>query len=169
MSRPPELRHLVSVPAGASRVLATDLEGCDIAGRARTLRVAIPGRWSLLLFLGSRCDGCLPFWTLAGAPEECGLEPQDTVAIVTRGPKDERPDALAALMDGAPAGICGLLMADAAWKAYRVLGAPFFVLLDGTGVATEGVAWSVGQLTSDVARVRRRPAGEAEHGPSARR
>jgi hypothetical protein len=185
MSQPPELRHLVAVPTGAPRLAAVDLEGCDVDRRSQTLRVAAPGHWTLLIFLGSSCDGCLPFWRLAGRPERCGLEPQDAVAIVTRGPARERPRALAALMGGAdgspqgsppgsapgsqPGGPPDLIMSDAAWTAYRVHGAPFFVLLDGVTVVTEGVAWSVEQLASDLARARRRPGGEAQRSPSARR
>ena len=156
MAHPPDLGHLVAVPTGVAPLPASDVSGCDLAGRRRTLRLAAPGRWTLLLFLGSHCDGCLPFWTVARAPEACGLEPGDAAFVVTHDPADEEPVALATLMGGDLAEASELLvMSDAAWRAYRVLGPPFFVLLDGAGVATEGVAWSVDQVAADVARVRR--------------
>jgi hypothetical protein len=171
----PDLEHLVPVPTGTSRLPAVDVEGWDLAGTRRTVRVASPGRWTLLLFLGSHCDGCAPFWKLPGRAEECGLGPNDAVIVVTRGPKDEQPEALAtitgtaALADRPARAPGGLVMSDGAWAAYRVHGAPFFVLLDGVSVVSEGVAWSVGQVSADVARARLRAAGEAGKGPRARR
>jgi hypothetical protein len=167
----PELRHLVPVPTGARALPAVDIDGVDIEGRPQTLRVAQPGRWTLLVFVGSHCDGCLPFWKLAGAPAQCGLAPRDTIALVSRGPSNERPDALAALMatwHGSRSAL-GLIMSDTAWRDYRVHGAPFFVLLDGVEVTTEGVAWSAEQLASDVGRARARPAQDAPAHPRARR
>ncbi len=163
---------MVAVPTGAPRLPASDVEGRDLTGHRRTLRLASPGRWTLLLFLGSNCDGCLPFWTVPRTPTVCGLEPDDEAVVVTRGPDEEEPEALAAMI-GAPAGgdpadadVSQLLVMSAeAWRIYRVHGAPFFVLLDGAGVATEGVAWSVEQLAADVARARRPGAGEAARGP----
>lgn len=152
-----------------------DIEGWDLAGTRRSVRVASPGRWTLLLFLGSHCDGCAPFWKFPGRPEECGLGPGDVVIVVTRGPKDEHPEVLATIMgtatgaDGPARASGGLVMSDAAWAAYRVHGAPFFVLLDGVSVVSEGVAWSVEQVFADAARARLRAAGEAGQGPRARR
>ena len=166
----PELRDVVAVPSGEQRLPASDVEGWDLTGRRRTLRLAAPGHWTLLLFLGSHCDGCLPFWTVPRAPAACGLEPQDASVVVTRGPAEEEADALAALMGGDPAGASELLvMSAAAWRTYRVQGPPFFSLLDGVRVATEGVAWSLEQVASDVARARRPDAGEAAARPRVRR
>jgi hypothetical protein len=152
---------VVAVPTGTPRIPASDVEGWDLAGRRRTLRLASAGHWTLLLFLGTHCDGCLPFWTVPRTPEACGLEAQDTAIAVTHGPDDEEPEALAALVGGDPADASELLfMSDAAWRTYRVHGPPFFVLVDGVEVASEGVAWSVDQVAADVARVRRpRPDG----------
>lgn len=185
MAQRPDLRHLVAVPTGAPPLPAADIEGQDLLGRERVLHTASPGRWTLLLFLGTRCDGCLPFWSLAGAPERSGLSLQDASVVVTRGAADEEPEALAALLDAGlverlrssegahppepPSLSDALIMSDMAWPSYRVHGAPFFVLLDGVRVVSEGVAWTVEQVASDVARARRRAAGEAEQGPRVRR
>src|SRR5579875_4033106 len=181
MPERPRLEHLVAVPTGSPGAPATDVEGWDLDGRVRTLRVASPGRWTLLVFLGARCDGCRPFWSVAGAPTAVGLSARDEVVVVTRGPKEEDPAELAELAGppepaappGAPERSCrtagALVMSDAAWRAYRVHGPPFFVLLDGVKVVVEGVLWSLEQLAADVARARRRGPGEAGRRRSARR
>jgi hypothetical protein len=118
-----------------------------------------------VLFLTSHCDGCGPFWRLPLAREDCGLDPQVAAVVVARDPRDEEPDALAALTGVEPASASGfLVMSGTAWRTYRVHGPPFFVLVDGVTVATEGVAWSVEQVVSDVARARRRAAGDAGGG-----
>lgn len=149
---------MVAVPVGVRRLPASDVDGSDLEGRPRTLRLAAAGHWTLLLFLGSRCDGCLPFWASLPGPTACGLEPRDAVVAVTRGPGDEEPSAVAALAGHHRADASGLVvMSDAAWRAYRVLGPPFFVLVDGVEVVTEGVAWSVEQVAAEVTRARRRP------------
>jgi hypothetical protein len=147
---------VVAVPAGVRRLPASDVEGSDLDGRPLALRLASAGHWTLLLFLGSRCDGCLPFWTPPPTAAACGLEPQDAVVVVTRGPGDEEVGAIAAIVGRRPVDAPGLvIMSDAAWRSYRVLGPPFFVLVDGVEVVTEGVAWTVEQLAADVARARR--------------
>ena len=166
----PELSHVVAIPTGNPRLPAYDVEGWDLWGRDRTVRVASPGSWTLLLFLGSHCDGCQPFWALPLSPSACGLEPMDAVVIVTRGPRRERADVLAALMgEGLAEMPHALVLSDSAWLRYRVHGAPFFVLLDGACVVSEGVAWSVEQLASDVVRARRRQRGQADGAHRARR
>lgn len=165
---------MVAVPTGTPRLPASDVEGWDLTGRRRTLRLASPGRWTLLFFLGSHCDGCLPFWAVPRTPAACGLEPGDAAVVVTRGPEEEEPEVLAAMLGAPPAGHPAdaselLVMSSEAWRTYRVHGAPFFVLLDGSVVATEGVAWSVEQVAADVARARRPAARGAARGPRVRR
>jgi len=162
---------VVAVPTGAPRLAASDVEGWDLTGRRRTVGLTTPGLWTLLFFLGSHCDGCLPFWTVSRSRESCGLEPEDRVVVVTRGPRREEPAALVELVaasmrgDAAAAASGTLVMSSSSWDAYRVLGPPFFVLVDGVAVVTEGVAWSVEQVAADVARARRREAGEAGRRP----
>ncbi|HVC13861.1 MAG TPA: hypothetical protein VND62_03285 [Acidimicrobiales bacterium] len=169
MADRPELERLVAVPTGAHPRAAVDVDGWDLGGRPKYLRLTAPGCWTLLLFLGAHCDGCLPFWAVPGAPASCGLAPQDVAAVVTRGPAHEALDRLAILTADHPEAADGLVMSDAAWLAYGVLGAPFFVLLDGTAVVTEGVAWSHEQVAADVGRARRRGGREADGSPRARR
>ena len=161
---------MVAVPSGSPRLRALDVEGWDLLGARRAVQLASPGSWTLVLFLGSHCDGCEPFWSLPKTPVACGLEPQDAAVIVTRGPHHERPDALRAMASGGLAGVPGaVVMSDSAWVRYRVHGAPFFVLVDGAWVVSEGVAWSVEQVALDVGRARRRDGGQADAAPLARR
>ncbi len=166
----PDLRRVVAVPTGSPRLPALDVDGWDLAGRRCTAHLASPGSWTLLLFLGSHCDGCQPFWALPRAPTACGLEAHDAAIVVTRGPQRERPEVLAALMGEGLAEVPdAVVMSDSAWVRYRVHGAPFFVLLDGVCVVSEGVAWSVEQVAVDVGRARRRADGEAGGALPARR
>jgi hypothetical protein len=166
----PDLRHLVAVPAGDRRLPAIDVDGWDLWGRGRTVRLSSPGSWTLLLFLSSHCDGCEPFWGVPRVPTTCGLETHDAAIVVTRGPQHERPQALVSLMGKGLAEVPdALVMSDSAWVRYGVHGAPFFVLLDGVCVVSEGVAWSVEQVASDVGRAKGRRDGRASGARHARR
>ncbi len=100
----------------------------------------------LLCFLHVRCDGCEEFWRGlqdATAPEV----PADvSVVVVTKGPGSVDPAEVkrAALgVDEVP-----VVMSDQAWDDYRVLGYPFFVLIDSQGGKVIGE--SVGFGWSDV-------------------
>lgn len=150
----PDLRHLVQVPDGVGEraTPATDLEGADLFGAPAAVRVDDAPR-TLLLFLSSQCDGCRPFWPAAAEPGSLGLSPGDAIAVVAR---DAGPEDRAALARLAPAEVA-VVLSEAAWSAYRVAGAPFFVLVDraAAAVATEGVAWSVPQVAADVRRAHR--------------
>jgi hypothetical protein len=171
----PELRDVVTVPTGGTPLPASDVDGRDLTGRRCTLRLTSPGEWTLLLFLSAHCDGCAPFWTVPRAPTSCGLEPGDVAVVVTRDPADEDEETLATLSgEGDPVSestepVVSLVMSSSAWRTYRVHGPPFFVLVDGASVATEGVAWSLEQVAADVARARRRGTGEAQGHPRVRR
>jgi hypothetical protein len=152
---PPTLERLVSVPSrrpGSERP-APDVDGVDWSGAPCRLRLLTTGPPWLLLFLGSRCDGCHPFWSAASRTETLGLGPEEAVAIVTRPPPLEDPVGLRALV---PAAGVTLLLSDTAWTDYRVQGPPFFTLVDAGRVVTEGVAWSVEYVAAEVSRARRR-------------
>lgn len=155
-ARPP-LERLVSVPSRrpGTPARAAGIEGVDGTGTRLRVRLTGAGRPSLLLFLGAACDGCLPFWPAVVDPESLGLAPGDGVVVVTRAPPHEDP---ARLRTAVPTGArpATLVLSDAAWRDYRVQGPPFFVLVEGGIVVTEGVAWSVGQVAEDVRRARRK-------------
>ena len=157
--RPPDLAGLVPVPTYRDRPAtpSSDIAGVDLAGDPRTVPVVATGRWSLLLFLSSGCDGCVGLWDALGDPVASGLVSTETAVAVTRDPDEEDVASLSAL---APPSAC-VVLSTAAWAAYRVQGAPFFALVDGRApgsstVATEGVAWGVSQIAADVRRARGR-------------
>jgi hypothetical protein len=68
-----------------------------------------------------------------------------------------REDVAELRLRAGAAGAARVVLSSAAWEAYSVLGPPFFVLVDGSSgrVASEGVAWSVEQVVSDVGRATR--------------
>lgn len=154
--------------------VAVDVVGVDVGGRPHRVPVLETGRWTLLIFLATTCDGCQPLWDALGDPVACGLATDELVVTITRDPGEEDPLAVRRL---APA-VATIVMSTATWSAYRVQGPPFFALVDGSPgavaadggstrpgvlvpvrVATEGVAWSVGQVAADVRRARARRAG----------
>ncbi|MHB1583965.1 MAG: hypothetical protein ACYCU7_00315 [Acidimicrobiales bacterium] len=147
---PPSLEHLVAVPTYRDRpsTEAADLSGTDLSGRPVSVEVTAAGRLTLLLFLSSTCDGCRPLWEAAAEPARWGLPAGGAVVAVTREAED-----VAALRRLAPPGTV-LVASEGAWGAYGAQGAPFFALVDGGRhrVVTEGVAWAVAQVASDVRR-----------------
>lgn len=103
------------------------------------------------MFLSSSCDGCQELWEAFGAAEGSPIPSDLTTVVVTRGPALEAPDNVAHLGGGA-----SVVMSDDAWSDYGVHAGPFFVLVDGVAgrVASEGVAWSLEQITGAVAAAR---------------
>lgn len=186
MSRPsdgpgnrPALHHLVSVPNRSERQPARDISGTTLSGALVHLPLAVPGRWTLLLFLGSRCQACTSFWGAAFTPTVLGIHPSDHLLVVTRSSELEEPLVVGRLLEageraardgagdhllpgavGAGGGLLpgaaapDVVMSSDAWPSYGVQGPPFFSLVHGLVVATEGVAWSVDQVRTDVARRR---------------
>lgn len=150
----PALGRLVSVPGrrpGADAA-ASDVEGLDLLGTPVRLRVD-GERPSLLLFLGTSCDGCLPFWAACADPRALGLDPCDDVVVVIRAAsREDRAELRRLLPDGDARPT--LVLSASAWAAYRVQGPPFFALVHRRRVVTEGVAWSAEQVAEDVGRAR---------------
>jgi len=145
---------LVPVPTfrGEPSTPASDLSGVDPTGRPLEVRVlGVPG-WHLVLFLSSGCEGCAEWWTARTDSHALGLSAGDAVIVVTKDPGDEDVATIGRLS----AGSGPVVMSSAAWRAYRVHGPPFFVLVDGRDarVATEGVAWGVEHLAGFVRQAR---------------
>jgi len=107
--------------------------------------------WTLLMFLSTSCDGCQELWDAFGAPETSPIPKDLRTVVVTRGPALEAPDNVARLCGGA-----SVVMSDDAWSDYGVHAGPFFVLVDGVAaqVASEGVAWSLEQITGAISAAR---------------
>ena len=147
----PRLEHLVSVPTRPAGGTAADVEGVDLSGARCRLPLGTDRRRTVLLFLGTSCDGCRPFWLAAGAPGALGLAPGDGVVVVARPAPPEDLCLLRSLAK-ADRGPGAVVLSDAAWRDYRVQGPPFFALVEEGRVTTEGVAWSVQQVEADVRR-----------------
>ena len=145
------LRPIPSRPtAGAggrdleARWSAADIVGVTPAGAPIEIRVGRSDRPLLVAFLATRCDGCAEFWQGFGGEGGGGLPASVSAVVVTRGPDFVAPEEVARVAGavvGAP-----VVMSDQAWGDYRVLGYPFFVLVDpasGTVIGeTVGFGWS---------------------------
>jgi len=180
---PAVLDGLVAVPTfrGSPSTSAADISGLDPYGNPVEITVVGSGHRTLVLFLSSTCQGCAPAWGVLNDPESCGLATDDVIVAVTRQAPQEDAAAVGRLsLPGAR-----VVMSDAAWRAYRVQGAPFFALVGGDGrrhsgtrlphpvgdlgpkVMTEGVVWGIAQLAADVCRaIRPEPRPEPNGPPS---
>lgn len=151
----PALDGLVPVPTYRDRPATTalDVSGVDLHGTPISVLVVGSGHWTLLLFLSSRCDGCLDLWRALDDPPGAGLATNEEVIAVTR--ELEAEDAEELLRLASPS--ARTVSSSEAWRNYRVQGPPFFVLVDGTAnrVVTEGVAWGPGQVGDHLRLVRR--------------
>ncbi|MGO8873735.1 MAG: hypothetical protein ACLQPH_20515 [Acidimicrobiales bacterium] len=145
------LRPIPSVASGgpvtggeSDRWPAAHLVGVTPSGSIIEVAVDRFDRPILLAFLATRCDGCAEFWQgfTRGAP----TGPPASVApvVVTRGPDSVAPSEVARLaagLEGVP-----VIMSDSVWTEYRVLGYPFFVLVDPRSRTvigeTVGFGWS---------------------------
>lgn len=153
----PRLGRLAAVPVRtAARRPASAISGTDLSGQPTERRLTSAGAWTLLLFLSSHCDGCAPFWAVPRSA--LGLVPAagDALVVVSHDSEREDADAVSRWTRAATDPV-DVVMASAAWRAYGVLGPPFFVLVEGPEVATEGVAWSAEQVAADVRRARAAP------------
>ena len=139
------LKPIPTGPADARRALpAHDIEGVTPQGSRFQLRVDVLDQLVLLAFLHIKCDGCDAFWR--GFADESGEALPDSVSvvIVTKGP--ESIDAAEVIRVAVGIDQYPVVMSDVAWTDYRVLGYPFFVLVDASSRAivceTVGFGWS---------------------------
>jgi hypothetical protein len=140
------LRRLTPIPTYRDHPATTphDVAGVDPAGRLVHLSILERTDPVLLLFLSSNCQGCLDLWH--GLDQlRAGLPAMLDLAVITRGPDHENPEAIAEL--GRAEGGFPIVMSTAAYADYQVRGPPFLVVVDGTRVRTEGVAWGIEETT----------------------
>ncbi len=120
------------IPAGPvqsrNRLPAHDLNGVTPQGSTIEIRLDGFDQLLLLAFLHTECDGCDEFWR--GFADGGGWTLPDalSVVIVTKGPESVDASTVA----GVAAGVrrYPVVMSDVAWANYRVLGYPFFILVD---------------------------------------
>ena len=143
---------------GGGRRRAADLSGTNLAGDVVAVRVTHVPRDTVLLFLSSGCTTCAAFWEALRQPQQLRLPEAARLVVITRGPEDESPSALARLV---PTGTT-MVMSDEAWSAYDVAGTPYVVHVDGgsgrvkgegTGTNWEQVAGLLAQATGDLTYV----------------
>ena len=150
--RPPDIRHLIQVPSflGHRPAVVGPIRGSTPSGTSVTYEVTNVA-WTLLVFLSTSCDGCQELWDAFADPERSPIPGDLQTVVVTRGPSLEAPDNVARLC-----GAASVVMSDDAWFDYGVHTGPFFVLVDGSAaeVASEGVAWSLDQITGAIATAR---------------
>jgi hypothetical protein len=131
--------------ARAGAPVAHDLVGPTPWGDAVRLALAPGGPSTLLAFLTSGCTLCQALWDGMRAAAT-DLPGGGRVVAVTRDPSLESPGRLRELApEGTP-----VVMSSAAWEAYEVPGAPYFVYVDGPSgrVHGEGAATSWDQVRS---------------------
>lgn len=110
---------------------AADILGVSPSGDRIEVRVAddepAPDSRLLLAFLNTDCDGCEEFWHGLRDPDALGLPPGTSAVVVTKGPGSLSPQTVNASAAGVRVPV---VMSDQVWTDYRVLGYPFFVLVD---------------------------------------
>ena len=134
-----------------------DVVGVDPGGAPCRIEVMEAAAPVVLLFLSAACLGCRDLWE-GLADLHAGLAGAARLAVVTRGPGDEDPAAIAALAGDAPDALgVAVVMSTAAFTDYRVAGPPFLVVAAADAVLTESVAWGLDQ-TLQVSLAALRPA-----------
>jgi len=136
------LRRLTPIPTYRDHPATTphNVAGVDPSGAPLHVPILERAEPMLLLFLSSTCQGCLDLWHGLDVLR-AALPPALDLAVVTRGADHEDAAAIAEL--GQSAGGFPVVMSTAAYADYRVAGPPFLVVVDGTRVRTEGVAWGI--------------------------
>lgn len=131
-----------------------DLAGVGVDDDALTVRVTGVEHRTLIAFLSGTCLTCQRFWDAFRKPARLGLPRDVRLVVVTKGPDQESPAAVA---DLAPEAV-PVVMTNAAWLSYDVPGSPYFVLVDGrsgtvqgegTGIDWDQVKGLLTQVTDD--------------------
>jgi hypothetical protein len=134
-----DVRPGVSLPRGDEASAAVDdLVGVDPWGDPISIAVVGAAHRTLLVFLSSGCLTCQDFWQAFSQPGDLGLRADVRPIIVVKGAAQE---SLARVQELAPSDV-PVVATDAAWQAYGIPVAPYFVLVDGTNerVLGEGAA-----------------------------
>jgi hypothetical protein len=133
------------VPKRPSRS-ASDLVGVSPTLDAVGIAVTGVEQFTLLAFLSSGCGSCLDFWDAFREQGPIEIPGDARLVCVTKDPAEE---SVAHIQRLAPTGV-PTVMSSAAWTAYDVPVAPFFVLVDGPSgeVVGEGAANEWGHVQS---------------------
>jgi hypothetical protein len=123
-----------SSPASTAFRPAADLLGVTPSGEGAVVAVVGAPQQILLAFLSSGCSSCRRFFDDLAVPGRVALPADVRLVVVTKGPAEESPSAVAAM---APPGQT-VVMSSEAWLNYEVPGSPYFVLVDGPAAGVLG-------------------------------
>ena len=125
---------------------AADIAGVTPAGDAVSIAVLGTRHLTLLAFLSSGCSTCHGFWDAWRDDAPIDVPGDARLVIVTKDPSAESVSSIHRL---APRTV-PVVMSTAAWEAYDVPVAPFFVLVDGANgnLVGEGAASNWEQVVS---------------------
>ncbi len=146
LSDPEFVSGLRPIPAGSEESPApwpaSDIFGVSPSGDAIEVRLDDDEGRLLLAFLNTDCDGCEEFWRGLQDPDATGIPAGTSVIVITKGPENLASDDVRASAAGIRVPV---VMGDQAWVDYRVLGYPFFVLVDRASKVvvgeTVGLGW----------------------------
>lgn len=146
--------EISSAPSPGDAVAPSGRTAADIVGEAPggdALGVGVSGveHDTFLAFLSSGCETCASFWS-AFASDDLAVPGDARLVVVTKGPEQESPAAVAEL---APDGVT-VVMSSAAWRDYEVPGSPYFVHVEGPSgtVMGEGTGLNWGQVSDLLVR-----------------
>jgi hypothetical protein len=129
---PAFLAGLRPIPAGSPGTpapwSAADIVGVSPSGDPMEIRIDGGAGHLLLAFLNTDCDGCEEFWRGFRDPDALGLPFGVSSIVITKGPGSLSSAEVALSANGIER--VPVVMSDQAWIDYRVLGYPFFVLVD---------------------------------------
>lgn len=145
-SDPEFLAGLRPIPAGSVDTPApwpaSDIIGVSPSGDPIEIRVADHEGQLMLAFLNTDCDGCEEFWRGLEDPVATGVPTGTSVVAVTKGPESLSSDEVRTSAAGIRVPV---VMSDQVWIDYRVLGYPFFVLVNRASKLvvgeTVGLGW----------------------------
>jgi hypothetical protein len=116
----------VSAPRRTEAMSVPDAIGGETLD-GEVLALSLLGQDTLIAFLSSGCTTCQEFWTaFRGTPD---LPAGARLVVVTKGPDEESPSALAQRRPAA----APVLMSSEAWEAFGVPGSPYFAYVDAHG------------------------------------
>ena len=136
----------VAPPAATQRRAAADITGTTPESEAVSIGIVGASEDTVLAFLSSGCHSCQHFWDTIGDGDAPGLPAGARVVIVTKDPADESLSKVRALATGRGP----VVMSTAAWVAYEVPVAPYFLYVHGASgrVLGEGAAGRWEQVMS---------------------
>ena len=128
-----------------------DIEGVSPDGLPVSVSLEDSANPHLLAFLSSTCTTCIGFWERFRAGALQSVSPGTDVTVV---PKDPAVEDVARVRELAAGGDLRVVLSSPAWDDYEVPASPYFLLVDGSSIVTEGAARSWDDLIRMLGRDR---------------